>query len=402
MGQAWERGVAPLPRRRRPPGRGWTVLRRGIALGMALTAAWGVALTADLSGAAGALRAAWGSGTVAAAALRAELGPSVLGDTALGGLQPWQRLAVEQSPALLAGREAVDRLLSAGAADSPPPEGPAEEAEPEPRPTGSAGAEGAVPQTLGPSEYRQYDQAEGIYVANPTGLEVDVAAMAAAPVELTLPEEGPQILIFHTHGTEAYTPAGEEDVYEPTDPYRTLDTDFNVVRVGEELARALEEEGFSVLHDTTLYDYPSYNDAYDRSLEGVAALLEEHPTVRVVLDVHRDALEGEDGTVYKTMTEGTQAAQVMLVMGTDGNGLPHARWRENLTLAVHLQRALNGDCPTLARPISLRGGRYNQQLSTGALLLEVGSHGNTLDEALSAARLFARSAAEVLSGLWEA
>ena len=229
-----------------------------------------------------------------------------------------------------------------------------------------------------------------------------MAALAAAPVEITLPEEGPQILILHTHGTEAYTPAGEEDAYEPTDPYRTLDTGYNMVRVGEEIARVLEEEGFSVLHDTTLYDYPSYNEAYDRSLAGAQALLEQYPSIRIVLDVHRDALEGEDGTVYKTMaqTGGEAAAQVMLVMGTDDNGLPHERWRDNLTLAVHLQMQLNQDCPTLARPISLRAGRYNQQLTTGSLLVEVGSHGNTLEEALAAARLFAQSAAEVFGTLW--
>ena len=101
--------------------------------------------------------------------------------------------------------------------------------------------EDTVPQTLGPSSGRSYDQAEGVYISNPTSQSVDVAALAAAPVEITLPEEGPQILILHTHGTEAYTPAGEEDAYQPTDPYRTLDTGYNMVRVGDEIAAALEE-----------------------------------------------------------------------------------------------------------------------------------------------------------------
>ena len=113
------------------------------------------------------------------------------------------------------------------------------------------------------------------------------------------------------------------------------------------------------------------------------------------------SLAGEDGTVYKTAAqlEGEKSAQVMLVMGSNDNGLPHDLWRENLTLAVHLQRQLNEDWPTLARPISLRSGRYNQQLTTGSILVEVGSHGNTLQEALAAARYFAQSAAQVLGAL---
>ena len=389
-----------MRRIRKPPGRGRGILRRGLALGMALTALWVVALTADLSGAAAALRAAWGGPSVAALALQAELGPLCLSENALGQLSPWQQLVVRQSPALYAGQDAVDRLLSRQ--EEPPPTSGGETEGEEPQPTATVQPEDTVPQTLGPSSGRSYDQAEGVYISNPTSQSVDVAALAAAPVEITLPEEGPQILILHTHGTEAYTPTGEEDAYQPTDPYRTLDTGYNMVRVGEEIARVLEEAGFSVLHDTTLYDYPSYNEAYDRSLAGAQALLEQYPSIRIVLDVHRDALEGEDGTVYKTMaqTGGEAAAQVMLVMGTDDNGLPHERWRDNLTLAVHLQMQLNQDCPTLARPISLRTGRYNQQLTTGSLLVEVGSHGNTLEEALAAARLFAQSATEVFGTLW--
>ena len=367
---------------------------------MALTALWVVALTADLSGAAAALRAAWGGPSVAAWALQAELGPLCLSENALGQLSPWQQLVVRQSPALYAGQGAVDRLLSRQ--EEPPPTSGGETEGEEPQPTATVQPEDTVPQTLGPSSGRSYDQAEGVYISNPTSQSVDVAALAAAPVEITLPKRGPRSSSSTPTAPRRTPPRGRRTPMSPPTPTAPWTPDTTWCGWGRRIARVLEEEGFSVLHDTTLYDYPSYNEAYDRSLAGAQALLEQYPSIRIVLDVHRDALEGEDGTVYKTMaqTGGEAAAQVMLVMGTDDNGLPHERWRDNLTLAVHLQMQLNQDCPTLARPISLRAGRYNQQLTTGSLLVEVGSHGNTLEEALAAARLFAQSAAEVFGTLW--
>ena len=125
--------------------------------------------------------------------------------------------------------------------------------------------------------------------------------------------------------------------------------------------------------------------------------LEQYPTIRVVLDVHRDALVGEDGTIYKPITtvNGEDSAQVMLVMGSHAL-YDHPKWEENLSLAVKIQAEMNTLWPTLARPIGLRENRYNQQLTTGSLLVEVGSHGNTLQEALAAARMFARAAGAVL------
>ena len=171
-----------------------------------------------------------------------------------------------------------------------------------------------------------------------------------------------------------------------------------MVRVGEEMAAVFSEMGLKVLHDKTLYDYPQYNGAYTRSKEAVAGYLKEYPTIRVVLDVHRDALIAGDGTVYKTMTtvNGAKTAQVMLVVGT---GEEHPGWAENLTLACKVQKSLDTLYPTLARPMALRTSHYNQQLCPGSLLVEVGSHGNTLQEALAAAREFSRATGAVLLGL---
>jgi stage II sporulation protein P len=214
--------------------------------------------------------------------------------------------------------------------------------------------------------------------------------------------EGPQILIIHTHGSEAYTPT-DGNTYEESDPYRTTDCTRNVVRVGEEMATVFRAHGFQVLHDTTLYDYPAYSGAYDRSGAAVRQWLEEYPTVRIVLDVHRDALVGTDGQVYKLVTQeaGEKVAQVMLVVGTDGSGAEHPRWEDNLAFAVRLQQGVVRGYDSLARPIVLRGSRYNQHLLPGSLLVEVGGHGNTLTEAIDGARLWADNVARTLKQMGE-
>lgn len=229
-------------------------------------------------------------------------------------------------------------------------------------------------------------------------LTVDTEAIANSVLEQTIrpASEGPQILIMHTHATEAYTMAGD-DQYVETDYARTDDPNYNVIRVGDEIQRILEEMGFSVLHDTTLYDYPSYTGSYGRSLQGVRAQLEANPTIAVVLDVHRDALIAEDGTVYKAVTEyeGEKTAQVMLVIGTNDGGLDHPNWQSNLNVAAHIQQGMTGVEPTLARPINLRSQRFNQHLTPASMIVEVGTSGNTLQEALRGAAHFARSAGEV-------
>ena len=168
-----------------------------------------------------------------------------------------------------------------------------------------------------------------------------------------------------------------------------------MVRVGEEMKAVFEAAGIGVVHDTTLYDYPSYNDAYRRSLEGVAANLEKYPSIVLLLDVHRDALVANDGTIYKAVA-GTvdNCAQVMMVMGSDASGQSHPNWKVNLSLALSIQSALANKWSTLARPLVLRPTRFNQHLSTGAILVEVGTHGNTLQEAITAARLYARTVVE--------
>jgi stage II sporulation protein P len=152
-----------------------------------------------------------------------------------------------------------------------------------------------------------------------------------------------------------------------------------------------------VIHDREIYDYPSYTGSYSRSGEAVEEYLAEYPSIAVVIDLHRDAL-GSGEVVYKTMAavEGEGSSQVMLLVGTGESGLSHPNWEENLKLALYLQQAMIDDYPTLARPITVTPERYNQHLSVGSLLLEVGRSGNTLQEALCAVRLFADAAGPAL------
>ena len=114
-----------------------------------------------------------------------------------------------------------------------------------------------------------------------------------------------------------------------------------------------------------------------------------------MLDVHRDAIIREDNTVVKTGVDGM--AQLMLVCGTDEMGADFPEWRTNLAFAVKLQSRLMDAFPSLMRHINLRGASFNEQLCEKYLLLEVGSCGNTLDEAQTAAKAFAETVADMIA-----
>lgn len=205
------------------------------------------------------------------------------------------------------------------------------------------------------------------------------------------------VLIVHTHTTESYTPS-EKYAYIPTDTDRTQDKNFNMVRVGEEIKRILSENNITVYHDTTINDYPSYNGSYNRSARIVSDYIKKDPSIRMVLDIHRDAIESADGEKikYTSSVNGENAASIMLVVGSNMSGLKHDLWETNLSFASQYQKYALSLYPTLFRPINLRSQRFNQQLAPGAIIVEVGTNGNTLDEALLGGRLFATSLASFI------
>lgn len=242
-----------------------------------------------------------------------------------------------------------------------------------------------------------------VKINNATTLTYDIADMLAHPQTIALSGSGPQVMIVHTHSTEAYTPSGT-DTYVPSEASeseRTLDKNQSVIRVGDEMAKVLESRGVSVVHCREVFDNPAYSGAYDRSLKAINDQLAKTPSIQVVIDVHRDSILKEDGTKYKTVCEvdGQKMAQLMLVVGTNAGGLKHDNWAQNLNYAVNLQSRIIAQYPTLMRPVNLRKQRFNQSArSPGSMLIEVGSSGNTLAEAVDAAKLFANCLADDLLG----
>lgn len=190
-----------------------------------------------------------------------------------------------------------------------------------------------------------------------------------------------KILIYHTHTCESYTPS-ERYNYTMTGNYRTTDNNYNMVRVGEELTKYLEQKGFTVIHNTTCHDYPSYSGSYDRSYTTVQGILNEKPDIGLVIDLHRDAVG--DGSSYgpTVKVNGESVAQLMFVIGTNGGGLEHPNWAQNLKTAIKIQETANSLYPGLFRPMMVRNSRYNQHIAIGASIIEVGATGNTLEECL--------------------
>lgn len=219
------------------------------------------------------------------------------------------------------------------------------------------------------------------------------------PLDWDLTGDEPTVLIYHTHAMESYTPQTGEDYTEEV-PFRTADLDYNMVSIGTRLAELLENAGISVLHGTTLHDAASYNGSYASSRETVEKYLAQYPSIRLVLDIHRDAAEDGSGHQVATTAETAQGdtARLMLVLGSEAGGLYNPNWQENYALAVKLQAVLEQESPGLCRELHLTDQRYNQDLSPGALLIEVGAAGNSHDEALRAMTPLAEAIAALSKG----
>lgn len=209
----------------------------------------------------------------------------------------------------------------------------------------------------------------------------------------------PQVLIYHTHTTESFEPY-VRDFYDANFNYRTTDETKNIVMVGNEIKKQLELEGIRVIQATDIHDYPSYNGAYDRSAETVKKILEEYPSIKVVLDIHRDAICSET-VAYQPYVEinGKEAAQIMIVSGCDDGTMDMPNYMKNFRLASLLQSQIESDNPGLTRPILFDYRHYNQDLTTGSLLIEIGSHGNTLEQVCYSGELLGKSIAKALKGL---
>lgn len=242
----------------------------------------------------------------------------------------------------------------------------------------------------------------GVYLKNSTDLTVDIKELLESPLTFKISKDGsPQVLIVHTHTTETYM-TEESDYYTEAFSSRTRQSDKNMVSVGKRVAEKLNGAGIKTLHDTTEHDYPNYTGSYSRAANTINSYLKKYPSIKVVLDLHRDAVSSGESDKVKLVTEidGKKAAQVMLVMGSQSGSVTNfPNWKENLKLAVRLQQKIEQKYPTLARPLSLMPKNYNESLTTGSLLIEFGTDVNTLAEAHYSAELVGNALAELLSGL---
>lgn len=248
---------------------------------------------------------------------------------------------------------------------------------------------------------RGSDTIPGVAIRNSSGKTFDFQTeltRKALPTLQTNVKE-PQVLIMHTHTTEGFL-TYTADYYNPADVARSKDHSRNICAAGAAIAKSLEAAGVAVIHDTTIHDNPQYTGAYTRSEQTVKNILQQYPSIKVVLDVHRDAIMPNDTTHVKptATVNGKSAAQLMLITGVSSTDtMPHKDWQYNLSFGLQLQKALQADYPDLMRPLSLVSSRYNQHLSHGSILVEVGSDVNTVEEAVYSGELLGKTIAKLLT-----
>lgn len=243
------------------------------------------------------------------------------------------------------------------------------------------------------------------YIQNLTGLSPDTEALLYGSLQQNptlrplVNSDEPIVLILHTHGSESYSTEGAISYKEGEEELRSDNIEENVVAVGRVLAEALEKKGISTLHCTVLHDRVQFKDSYARAEQTIKAYLAEYPSIRLVIDLHRDAIIKSTGEMVRPVTlnaSGEATAQVICVVGSSWNGEANERWEGNLALALKLRAELNASTQNLCRPPYLRGATYNQEFAPYSLLLEIGSGGNSLAEAQRAAVLVADALSKLI------
>lgn len=229
----------------------------------------------------------------------------------------------------------------------------------------------------------------GVKIKNETSFEINETILEK---QLEINKEN--IIIFHTHTCESYTPS-EQYPYQQTGNFRTTDLNYTVSRVGDELANYLLGYGFNAIHDKTYHDYPAYSGSYDRSLKTVENILQTNPS-DIIIDLHRDAIGSKSNYDPSVKIGEDVAAQLMFVVGTNGGGLYHPNWQENLKFAIDVQQKANEMYPGLFKPMIVRNSRYNQHLGKAATIIEVGSTGNTLEQCITSMKYLSKVLDELM------
>lgn len=335
-------------------------------------------------------------GTAVCAPTAAAAAAQQLADEQYDGAAQASTVPQEDNDAAFWTQLPTDRELAAAPPVSAAQSEPQQEQEEEPIPEGMAAILRAHYEQ-GTGEH--YIQSGAATVRNCTTLsagEVAAEMMQPLPFAIVPDSTEPQVLIMHTHATETYE-LEDKSWCDPAFSARSTDTGINMVAVGAQIAAELNAAGICTVQDTTLHDYPSYNGSYAKSNATVRDYLARYPSIKVVLDVHRDAIQREDGTRVKPVAEinGQTAAQVMIICGADVDGnLPN--FKQNLRFASRWQDKMESMFPGLTRPVLFDYRYYNQDLTTGSLLIEMGGHANTLAEAQYAGQLVGKALAALL------
>ena len=239
---------------------------------------------------------------------------------------------------------------------------------------------------------------KNIQIKNTSSTDIDIKKELESKLGFEMEKtDKPQVLIYHTHTSESFLPYDTGYFYESFYP-RTTDTSQNICAVGEEIAKQLNKAGINTIHDTTLHDYPSYNGAYDRSYATVSKYIEEYPSIKVTLDIHRDGIGTDTQKTKPVFTvNGKKAAQIMILSGYNYDDSEEFRdWEYNLRFALQIQKKANDMYPNMVRPLNFSDFMYNMNINTGSLLIEMGAESNTIEEVRYSGYLLGKVLSEVL------
>ena len=236
------------------------------------------------------------------------------------------------------------------------------------------------------------------YLNNETFYKPNVNALLQADVGTSFTEE-PLVLVLHTHTSEGYldknVPYLEGDLGEIT---YTEDEARNMLAVGKAFITGLNKKGITAIHCTVMHDESGLSGSYERAAESIRFFREHYPSIRYVVDLHRDAILTAEGEYVRATTEiaGESVAQVLPVVGSNAGGWEHDAWEGNLALALQLRQELNQNDTSVCRPVMIKRSTYNQEMAPYAILLEIGTGANSIDEAIRAATLAGEAFAKVI------
>lgn len=243
---------------------------------------------------------------------------------------------------------------------------------------------------------------ENFYVKNSTGQEINFDEYLAKNPEINIKKTSePQVLILHTHTSESYMTNDKDFFYESFYP-RSLNDSENITQVGKIITETLIKNGIHAIHSTVYHDNPSYNGSYSRAAQTIKQNLEQYPSIQVVIDIHRDSLGlKESGKIKPIFTyQNKKASQLMIICGCDPDetlGFPN--WRKNLSLALRLQKYCESMFPGITRPLNFAKVKYNEHLTPGSLLIEIGSEVNTLQESVYTGAMLGEAISKLLKDL---